>query len=408
MEDTVGQFKVKQKKSVLMLAMSQYGDWRAGVQNRNFHIFDQMEQDADLEKILVVSFAPTTWRRAIKMFLRELLFKGKTIKRFWGARCYQVSPKVYVYASLNNYLKGSDVANLRYLSEKLNLGEKIVWHYDVLHYDQYRDLKNDGDVQVFDAVDNWLEHSSYKKFQTRLKNNYQNLLRDSDLVLSVSRALADYLREHSAQPERVHFVPNASDRSLLARGVLLDKKQKALLDEAKKKYSGILGYIGVIQKDRLDFNLLEEILKTYQDKAVVLAGPIWKDLRERCQSLAEKYQNLILLGNVHRDDWRAVADYFDLAIAPHLTGGFMSYISPTKIYEYLAVGLPVVSTPVSDVDLLAGEATVVSTPAEFLGAIERLLAEETHLKRVARQKFIADNHLWEKRYAEIKKLLQNL
>jgi glycosyltransferase involved in cell wall biosynthesis len=406
MEDSIQQFEVDEKQSVLMLAMSQYGDWQNGVQNRNFHVFDQMVEDSEIDKILVVSFAPTTWRRAAKMFLRELLFKGKTIKRFLGARCYQVSEKVYVYASLNTYFKKSDVANLQCLVDKLKLNQKIIWHYDVLHYDSYRGLKNPDDLQVFDAVDNWLEHSSYKNQAERLKINYQNLLKESDVVLSVSRGLADYLRGLSVQPEKIHFVPNASDRSLFDRGFLSNKKQLQLLNDLKKKYAEVLGYIGVIQKDRLDFPLLEEILINYPEKAVVLAGPIWKDLRQRCQRLADRYPNLCLLGNVHRNDWRAVADYFDLAIAPHLTGGFMSYISPTKIYEYLAVGLPVISTPVSDVDLLASQATIVATPEEFLLAIPQLLSEETSEKRVARQKFIADNHLWEKRYQEIKELLK--
>jgi glycosyltransferase involved in cell wall biosynthesis len=406
MENSIGQFEIKSSKSVLMFAMSQYGDWQSGVQNRNFHVFDQMVGDSEIDKIIVVSFAPTTWRRAVKMFLRELLFKGKTIKRFFWARCYQVSEKVYVYASLNTYFKKSDVANIQYLLEKLKLNKKIIWHYDVLHYDSYRALKNTDDLQVFDAVDNWLEHSSYKNQAERLKINYQNLLKESDVVLAVSRGLADYLRGLSAQPDKIHFVPNASDRSLFERGVLSNKKQLAILNQLKQKYQQILGYIGVIQKDRLDFVLLEEILQEFPARAVVLAGPIWKDLRERCQKLAQRYSNLYLLGNVHRNDWRAVADYFDLAIAPHLTGGFMSYISPTKIYEYLAVGLPVVTTPVSDVDLLASQAVVAETPANFLMAIDELLATETTEKKLARQKFIADNHLWEKRYQEIKELLK--
>lgn len=406
MENSTGQFKIESPKFVLMFAMSQYGDWQSGVQNRNFHVFDQMEKDPQIEKILLVSFAPTTWRRAIKLFLREMLFKGKTVKRFWGARCYQISEKVYVYASFGEYLKIDDAAHLRVLVEKLNFKNKLVWYYDVLHYDLYRGLKQPGDVQVFDAVDNWLEHSSYKKFAERLKENYKNLLKDSDVVLSVSRALTDYLQQQSDKPEKIYFVPNASDRSLFSRGFLANKKQAVILESLKKKYEQVLGYIGVIQKDRLDFVLLEEILQAFPRRAVVLAGPIWKDLRQRCQNLAARYSNLYLLGNVHRDDWRAVADYFDLAIAPHLTSGFMSYISPTKIYEYLAVGLPVVSTPVSDVDLLVNQVEIAKTPEEFLRAIDRLLATETHEKRVARQKFIADNHLWEKRYQEIKNLLK--
>lgn len=405
MEDTSGQFEIK-GKSLLMFAMSQYGDWQSGVQNRNFHVFDQMILDSEIDKILVVSFAPTTWRRALKLFLRELLFKGKTVKRFLGARCYQVSDKVYVYASLRTYFGKSDLENLKFLSTHLNLKNRILWHYDVLNYDAYRELKESGDFQVFDAVDNWLEHSSYKKFADRLNKNYDHLLSDSHLVLAVSRHLADYLKKRSAQPEIVHFLPNASDQSLLSGDNLNNQTQYKKLEELRQKYAQVLGYIGVIQKDRLDFPLLEEILISYPEKAVVLAGPIWKDLQARCQRLADHYPNLCLLGNVHRNDWRAVANYFDLAIAPHLTGGFMSYISPTKIYEYLAVGLPVVSTPVSDVDLLAGQVLIAASPEEFIAGISDLLAVENHAKRIARRKFIADNHLWEHRYQEIKKLLK--
>ena len=52
------------------------------------------------------------------------------------------------------------------------------------------------------------------------------------------------------------------------------------------------------------------------------------------------------------------------------------YISPTKTPEYLAAGVPVVSTPVADVVRDYGEAglaEIASTPDEVVAAAERLM-----------------------------------
>ena len=84
------------------------------------------------------------------------------------------------------------------------------------------------------------------------------------------------------------------------------------------------------------------------------------------------------------------------------------FISPTKTPEFLAAGVPVVSTPITDVVRPYGDKGLVEiarTASEVVGKVEQLLSRprEAWLQRV-------DRHLaagsWEKTWATMHRLMQ--
>src|SRR5437868_12759954 len=84
------------------------------------------------------------------------------------------------------------------------------------------------------------------------------------------------------------------------------------------------------------------------------------------------------------------------------------FISPTKTPEYLAAGLPVVSTPITDVIRPYGEhglVRIASTAKQFVQAIELALSEDSAVRRLAVDEFLADLS-WDKTFAAISELIE--
>jgi glycosyltransferase involved in cell wall biosynthesis len=69
-----------------------------------------------------------------------------------------------------------------------------------------------------------------------------------------------------------------------------------------------------------------------------------------------------------------------VGLIPFRTRGmkaFVDDINPLKLYEYMAAGLPVVTTPIAQVAALSSPARVAEGPAAFADAIRAALADET-------------------------------
>ena len=74
------------------------------------------------------------------------------------------------------------------------------------------------------------------------------------------------------------------------------------------------------------------------------------------------------------DDLPAFLACFDVALMPFARNEATRAISPTKTLEYLAGGKPVVSTPITDVITLYGDAVeIAATGKEFVAAAEAVL-----------------------------------
>lgn len=392
------------KSEIVLFNMSNYWDWESGVQNRNFHIYQSLLKDNDVDGILLVDVLPYTVRKTIKHYLqmRALRKNKKILWKRHGSMLYRVNEKTLVFTSMWPFFSKKKwqkhlAAALAFLAWE-NLSE---WNYNLLSYDYWRNLLP-VKKRMFDAVDNWLFHSSYKSYEKKIKENYQALLADSDVVFTVSANLKKYFEENFETKNNIFYIPNASPVELTETmeinqdlGIYQD------LQKIKQDFKAILGFIGVIQEDRMDLDLLNYIAEKNPDKAIVLCGPVWKKLRKKIQLLRDR-KNVFALGSVKRKDWFTVASQFDVALSPHLSGNFMDYISPTKIYEYLAVGLPVVTTRISGVADLSEKIRIADNQTDFQAAIESLLlaGKDSDLRAWSKE-----NHIWAKRYEKMKEKL---
>jgi UDP-galactopyranose mutase len=137
-----------------------------------------------------------------------------------------------------------------------------------------------------------------------------------------------------------------------------------------------VGFAGVID-ERMNLQLLREVAEARPKLHFVMLGPVVKI----------DHNTLPQLPNIHYlggKSYGSLPSYFakwDAAILPFAHNESTRYISPTKTPEYLAAGLPVVSTSIADVVRPYGEKKLVriaDSAADFSDALDRCLATDRH------------------------------
>ena len=133
-----------------------------------------------------------------------------------------------------------------------------------------------------------------------------------------------------------------------------------------------IGYLGLLSHF-LDFDLLESLRRGRRGGTLVLAGPGDPATAERVRVLAAR-EGVAVLGPQPYEDVPAFMQALDLGVIPfraadpHVRG-----INPNKVYQYLAAGLPVVSTPVLDLEPAPPALQFAASAEEWEGALARAL-----------------------------------
>jgi glycosyltransferase involved in cell wall biosynthesis len=215
------------------------------------------------------------------------------------------------------------------------------------------------DAVVYDCMD---ELSGFRGAAAGLRAMEQRLFDRADLVFAGGASLYEAKRHrHHA----VHAFPSSIDAAHFARarGPVADPPGQAGIPRPR------LGWFGVID-ERMDLDLVAGVADRRPDWQLVMVGPV---VKIDPASLPRR-------ANVH---WIGPRDYSDLpdhlagwdvGIMPFALNEATRYISPTKTPEFLAAGVPVVSTPVADVARPWGEAGLVEIAATAEATVERAAA----------------------------------
>jgi glycosyltransferase involved in cell wall biosynthesis len=134
----------------------------------------------------------------------------------------------------------------------------------------------------------------------------------------------------------------------------------------------LIGYVGLLSHF-LDFDALEAIRRARRGGTLVLIGPGTPATEPALAALAAR-EGVARLGPRPYADVPAYMQALDAGLIPfrandpHVQG-----INPNKIYQYLAAGIPVVTTPLLDLDEHAPDLQFAAGPDAMAGAVARAL-----------------------------------
>jgi len=218
----------------------------------------------------------------------------------------------------------------------------------------------------------------------------EDILRGADIVFAVS---AELERRAAVVNPNTHRAPNATDPEKLGGAATDGPVAPELADLSRP----IVGYVGQVA-DKLDYDLIGEMARARPGWNFVFVGPVWSSKREHVVAL-ETLGNVLFLGACPFDELTAYLRGFDVCILPHAVSPLTRSMDPIKLYDYLATGKPIVSTPVAGVERFADVVYIADNLADLVTGIEDALNENEQLtqKRLA----YARQNTWSQRAEEM-------
>jgi glycosyltransferase involved in cell wall biosynthesis len=231
----------------------------------------------------------------------------------------------------------------------------------------------------------------------RLAGSERALLAEADLVFTTSNGLKAMASQWSSHVE------------LLACGVrsqeFADARRSTGDDPAlfSNLARPVIGFPGTL-RDKLDLALLSEVAALAPEMSFVFAGPVDADIRE-----LSSHPNVRIIGPLpHAGVIRHVAQ-FDVGILPYVQNAFTADLMPVKLKEYLAAGLPVVSTPLPEVSKFAedhpGLVAFASEAPAFVAAL-RAAARANGEEAIAHRMEIARGYDWSEQMARMSAVME--
>jgi glycosyltransferase involved in cell wall biosynthesis len=263
---------------------------------------------------------------------------------------------------------------LRGLFEDFAIRDCLLWYYTPMALEFTRHLS--AGAVVYDCMD---ELSAFAGAPRDMPLREQELLARADVVFTGGQAL--YERKRNSH-RNVHAFPSSVDVAHFARA---RSHQSEPADQAAIA-GPRLGFFGVID-ERLDIALLSGLAALRPDWQIVMLGPVTKI----DPSALPRAGNIHYLGAKRYEELPDYLSGWDVALLPFARNEATRFISPTKTPEYLAAGLPVVSTSIRDVVRpygVKGLARIADTPDAFAAAIEAAVAENPVERQRAADAFL--------------------
>lgn len=233
-------------------------------------------------------------------------------------------------------------------------------------------------TRVFNWSDDWAKFSLHEKSKKETRDDYSLLLlKKSDLIFSVSKALHD--RAIKINPKS-YWIPNGTNAKLFSQ---VGRPDIPMATEMKKLQGKVLGYVGIIS-NRIDFELIAYLSRLRPEWWIVFIGPVMKSLILP-ESIISGTRRVQFLGPKPYFTLPQYMSRFDVCILPHHVDEATEAMDPIKLYDYIATGKPVVSTPVSGSDRFKGMVSVGESQEEFLACIDSALSEIDPLNAATRR-----------------------
>ena len=295
-------------------------------------------------------------------FVEEPVYEGHA-PRLSKRRCpktgvHVVTPLLPAHGSAeqNSYATRRLLAELM---EQEQIKKSIAWFYTPMALELAAELK--PLATVYDCMD---ELSLFRGASPALTEKEQELFKQADVVFTGGYSLFE---AKCGKHRNIYPFPSSVDVAhfAAARRIAQEPEDQAGIPHPR------IGYVGVID-ERVDLGLIAEFARNRPQWHIIMIGPTVK-ISPDTLPVAD---NIHYLGMKQYSDLPSYLSSWEVAMLPFALNEATRYISPTKTPEYLAAGLPVISTPIRDVIRPYGERGLVEiagSASEFIAAADKIL-----------------------------------
>jgi glycosyltransferase involved in cell wall biosynthesis len=268
----------------------------------------------------------------------------------------EIEPRLYLTA---------DAKVIEDLTESVILVPSTAWRFGCAEICRWR---NNGNTVVYDYIDHIDERiTGVNTEATRRLFEYVSSATIDVAVASASQ-LCNALVSRVA-PKPVTYVPNGVDLEFYQRSMQIDLAPPPELREHIKSARPLIGYFGAIAP-WLCGDLIRDAAALRSDWIFVFIGPQYQE----GQSPLPVARNIVTIPPVDYCVLPQYGRWFDVAMIPFASGPIARTTSPLKLFEYLALGKPVVAH--TEMLECHGVPSVFhfETPSEFVLASEQAMA----------------------------------
>jgi glycosyltransferase involved in cell wall biosynthesis len=152
-----------------------------------------------------------------------------------------------------------------------------------------------------------------------------------------------------------------------------------------KNFQKTIVYIGGLSIGRIDFTLLHSLASNLPDHAILIGAK--PDGHHETKAAIEKLiaqTNVFLFEDLNYAELANLTHAADACIIPYKTSGFNAGCCPNKLFEYAALGKPIISSPIPTVEQYAPLVSIAPDEKSFLRCVRVATAdppsEEEHSK----------------------------
>lgn len=255
----------------------------------------------------------------------------------------------------------------------------------------------------YDCMDHYAAFALHDQERAALVSRYeQALVGRANVIFASSRAIQERLHDHR---HIVHIVRNAVSSSFL------DYKSGEKGSVAPADWPAgdgpVIGYIGMIA-EWFDMLAVTELARRNPTWRFVIIGPSSLDL-----SRYASIPNLHFLGSKAHSDLPNYVSRFDVGLIPFVLNELTLEVNPVKVYEYFALGIPVVSSRLPELAEYEGLVKLAGNTEEFVELTEKSVQEQmetgcdsdNHKVASKKRREIACANTWKMRAQSIKELI---
>lgn len=266
--------------------------------------------------------------------------------------------------------------------ESVSFHDPIIWTFlpTPLTLNLIRQIKHE--LVIYYCIDSFVDSSSAAK---RIVASEERLFSEADLVFVTSHNLLEKGKRFN---ENTHIFPFAVDlEGFQARNGL----SHSTPEDMENIKGPIIGYVGGIHQ-WIDFELIADVAEERPGWNFVLVGPVQTAVKP-----LENIENVFFLGAKTHAELPDYVANFDVCLIPYRIAEYTKNVYPTKLTEYLALGKPVISTPIVEIQKFCekypGLVEMADDKNGFIDRIEKCLSNncvEDQEKRIK----VAEENTW--------------